>query len=51
MKVEHTSDIVSVTVKRDRKKARRWRAMKGEWTEEIDGVRWDKWGHASSISV
>lgn len=35
MKVEHMSDNVSVTVKRDRKKARKWRTMKGEWMEEI----------------
>lgn len=39
---EHTSDNVSVTVKRDREKPRRWRAMKGEWTEEID--RWSEMG-------
>lgn len=42
MRVEHTSDSVSVAVKRDRKQAGRWRARKGEWAEEID--RWSEMG-------
>lgn len=43
MEVEHTSDNVSVAVKRDRKKkASRWRVMKSERREEID--RWSEMG-------